>query len=457
MATRKITTETVEDASEMAEVVEVDAVEEAAESALDGILADFSGADDVSVNVYRQGEGKNISFLFKTMPEDMNGGDIMERCRDQFGTGDYRLHVRKGPRILANRSFSVEAPKDVAPTISQPQQFGTAELMAIMARQNENTQTMFANMMTAMATMFQGAHQNQPAINPVEMQNSILQGVMAMKQMAEPESKSPDAVTMLIKGMELAGSMAPKSGDTNMNDIFLKAVEAFPALAQATKASAPAQMVPRPGQGHINPPMQTSAGNVHALKGAPPSYVVPKGTVDTSKPLPPGKVEVMEPPPQNPPPDDAFITQAREHLQGLCKLAAHDKDPGIYAPMIVDQMGEEAVRGFIGHDDALQQLAAIEPTVALYPGWFSHLKEAILELIDEPDEPNESDEPIIEEEAPETDASDELTPAVVLERINDSGLRRESKQNAPVLVPSGDPETPDTRWNRGDSEPASDT
>ena len=453
MPRKVITTETTETMPETEVIDTEEELEIAAETALDGLLAEFSGADADVVNVYRQGEGKNISFLFKTMPEEMSGGDIMERCRDQFGTGDYRLHVRKGARILANRSFSVEAPTKPE-TPQQPQQFGITELMAMMTKQNENMQSMFANTLTAIATMTAGAAKNQPAVDPIAMQTSMLQGLVTMKDLAG-DDKGPGPVEMLIKGLELAKDMSPKTGETNTNDIFLKALEAFPALAQAGKAATQGgmpsarpspPMAPAPGQGHVNPPMKTSAGTVHALKAPPPP--------------------AQNPAPVNPAPENEatkeqteFFAQARDHLQGLCRLAAQDKDPEIYAPMIVDQMGEEAVREFIGHDNALDQLASIEPTVTLYPGWFNHLKEAILDILQPDTEPVPEEAPIIKdgpEGAPVSDEPEELSPELVLERINASGLRREGQQNAPILIPAPDGQA-DVVWFGGDSEPASDT
>lgn len=427
MPTRKVITETIENETETPEVIEIDEIEEAAESALDGMLAEFSGADDVSVNVYRQGEGKNISFLFKTLPEDMNGGDIMERCRDQFGTGDYRLHVRKGSRILANRSFSVEAPKAVAPTAPRD---SSGDIVALITAQMANQQQMFLGAMTAMAEAFKGGNNNAPPpIDPVAQQNSILAGIVTMKELAETGQKGPDAVTMLIKGMELAGNMAPKSGDTNFNDIALKAIEAFPALAAVTgQQKGPA---PQPVPGQIMRPVTVNPGQ--------PSKIPPTGHAPQPSPAP-----TPETAPAKDKETEAFILQARANLQWLCRLAQADKDPGLYAEVILDQMGPETVLEFIGHDNALQQLAQIEPMVDVYRGWFLRLKDAILELTAEENEA---------ETAPEGEliAADEPpTPEIVIQRINETGLRR---TDAPVTVR----ETDTARADGSDSEPSGDT
>lgn len=446
MPTRKTIT-TVEDTPPESEVVEVvDEVEEAAESALDGLLAEFSGADDVTVNIYRQGEGKNLRFLFKTMPEESNGGDIMERCRDQHGTGDYRMHVREGRRLVANRSFSVEAPAKPEPV--QPQQFGVAELMAMMTKQNENMQTMFASTLTAIASM--GARDNTPAVDPVAQQTALIEGVRAMREIAAPADTGPSGVEMLIRGLELAKDMAPKTGETNANDIFLKALEAFPALAQA-------------GRGGGAHPMQPRAPGAHPMMPGPRPGQPTKPPAPTT-PQPPNPTTPPPPQPEAPADDPetvAFIAQARHNLQYLCRLASQNKNPELYAEVVIDNMGREAVVDFIGHDNALEQLAAIEPAVGLYPGWFAELKEAILTIASEETVPDEGPVEQGGEGAPiSDDAISEvvpLTPDVVLSRINESGLRREGQQDAPVLIPSGDPEVPDTKWDGGNSEPASDT
>jgi len=116
MARKTVTTEVVENETppvggiEAYKYIDEDDQSAEAESALEGLLSEFSGSGDAIVNVYRQIDGaNNIAFLFKTTPTEMRGGEIMEKLRDTYGSGDYRVHVRESNRIVGNKGFSVEA------------------------------------------------------------------------------------------------------------------------------------------------------------------------------------------------------------------------------------------------------------------------------------------------------------------------------------------------------------
>ncbi len=447
MPTRKTVTEVVEDASQEAPVAVIEDEEVLEqEDALDGLLAEFMGADNVVVNVYRQGDGKNLGFLFKTHPQEMTGGDIMERCRDKYGTGDYRMHVREGRRLVSNRPFSVEAPKEPDPVTVQ--QNSTADIIALIQAQNAQMATLFQSTMLAMAEAIKGSHSSQPAVDPVAMQASVIQGLAAMKEIAGGNDKGPSPMEMLIKGIELAKDIAPKTGETNVADLGLKFMEALPALQAAGS------------RGSTNPPVGiqphkpvgTLKAPTSAAQTPPPQSAAPNAA---------------EPQPENIPDEKAMLLmQVKANLAFLCKQAQQNKDPALYAELILDQMGEEKTLEFVGSDNALERLAAVEPKVKLYPGWFADLKAAILELT-----ADENDNPETETSVPDGDSrSFEAAPTddhgVVLARINASGLRREGRERAPVTIPGVTDAEPEADSDtapgnegseRSTSQPASDT
>lgn len=421
MPVKKIVTETVEEEESGREIVLSDdeLAVEAEESALDGLLSEFQGAENVSVNVYRQGDGKNMSFLFKTTPEEMTGGDIMERCRDKFGTGDYRMHVRQGRRIVANKPYSVEAPKEPAEIIAP--QNNNSDIIALIQSQNTQMATLFQSTMQAMAEAIKGSHAAQPAVDPVAMQQSMIQGIAAMKQIADGDKKEPGAVEMLVKGIELAKDLAPKSGETNTMDLLSKGLEMFPMLAKAGEIT-----------GHTNPPVSLPGHEpVHALKGPPQQ---PPNPAPGNTPATEDDTKRKE--------QEAFFMQAKANLAFLCNQAQNNRDPELYAELILDQMGAEKVVEFIGHEDALDQLTKLEPTVGVYKGWFLALRDAILVLT----APEQESEPVHDDnELPSNET--------VVSRIEASGLRREERKGATILIPrETGPES-----ERDNGNPASDS
>ena len=70
----------------------------------------------------------------------------------------------------------------------------------------------------------------------------------------------------------------------------------------------------------------------------------------------------------------------KQQLGWLVKQAMVGKNPDLYAELLLDQLGEQTVLEFVGRDDALQQLAAVEPRVQDFVPWFEQLRLVILEL-----------------------------------------------------------------------------
>ena len=324
------------------------AAEDQSLDALEGMISEFAGADGHTVNVYRQGEGKSISFLFRTTPDEMTGGEIMERARDHYGTGDYRVHIRKGPRIVHNRPFSVEAKQAPDPALAPAanQGLGIAEVIAMMQSSNDKMALMFSETMRAMGEAMKS---NQaPAFNPAEMQASLIQSLAALKSMTEkPDTPPSDPVAMLIQGITLAKELNPKEGETNSSDLLLEGIKQFaPAIAQATQL----------GAARLGAP-----GNGGMLPGPPADG---QTAADAAKEKELGLRNMM----------------LRQQLAFLIKQAENGKNPDLYAELLLDQLGETVVLDFIGKDDALEQLGKVNPGVMGQRIWFEALKAAILEL-----------------------------------------------------------------------------
>ncbi len=73
----------------------------------------------------------------------------------------------------------------------------------------------------------------------------------------------------------------------------------------------------------------------------------------------------------------------KQQLGFLIKQAESGKDPGLYAELLLDQIGAPAVLDFVGQDDCYDKLLVIEPAIAAYRPWFEALRAAILEITHE--------------------------------------------------------------------------
>lgn len=326
------------------------------EEALEGLLAEFTGGTDFSVNVYKQNEGaNNIAFLFKTTPQEMTGGDIMEKVRDAYGSGDYRLHVRDGQRIVKNKGFSVVAPEKPDP--GAVQQNNNLEMVAMMQGFLTSQATMFQTTMGAMAEAMKG-REPPPPPDPIAMQTALINSLVAMKQIAAPETPAKDPVEMLVQGLTLAQQLNPKEGETNSTDVLLAGIKEFgPAIAQATTMGMNAPGAPgAPGAAPGGAPMMGPPGQPAA--------------VDAAKEREMGIRSMLQ----------------KQQLNFLIKQAEAGKDPGLYAELLLDQIGAPAVLDFVGKEDCYEKLLAIEPAIEAYRPWFEALRTAILEITREDDD-----------------------------------------------------------------------
>jgi hypothetical protein len=356
MAARKTTTtveENVEADDAITTVYESDEDLQALD-ALEGMVAEFAGATGTVVNIYRQGEGKNLSFLFRTNPDEMSGGEIMERCRDNYGTGDYRVHIRDGARIVKNAPFSVEAKKE--PDAATAAVNNDLQMMTMMQSFMASQNTQFGQIMTAFAEAFKGGNQNQqPVIDPVAMQHSMIQSVSALKAMSEPKDHAKSGIDMFVQGITLAKDLSPKDGETNSSDILVKALEMFGGpMAEMAKANlnaptAPGLPPPLTAVNPMAPPQPTGDAQVDA---------------DAKKEYEMGLQKMV----------------LNQQLNFLLRQAVANKDPELYAELLLDQAGEERVLAFVANDNAIDQLIELNGEVANHRQWFEALRASILEL-----------------------------------------------------------------------------
>ena len=389
MATKKVTTveEVDENGTETPTVFDqIMAKGEDTITATDALIDEMRGTDDAVLNVYRDGVGRGkFAFLFALSPEDITARDIYEKCRDEYGGGTYRMHIRDAERIVHNVPFTVETRKEPEKADAPPPGLGMPEVIAMMTSANDRTAQMFTESMKAMAEAFKGQQNNQPAFNPGEMQASLIQSLAALKQMTEkPETNEKGAVDMFIQGITLAKDLSPKDGETNSSDILVKALEMFggPMVEAAKNMPGNVPGLPAPNQppNMLAPPQPT--GDAQADADAQREYEM-------------GLQKMV----------------LNQQLSFLLRQATAGKDPELYAELLLDQAGEERVLAFVAQENAIDQLVALNGEVANYRAWFDALRVCILELT-APDDAGENGS-ISGEHIPagETDAISDTTDA----------------------------------------------
>jgi len=306
--------------------------------ALMNLLADIGGTDsDAKVSVYRiSGTNRKLSFIRSYLPNEFS----LEQLQSDIGAGDYRVQVRAKGGLLANKAISIESdpvkPAQVAMTVSPSTAPDIGKLADAMMQGFQQLSALMA--------------QNRaPIIDPNQMRRDMMQDMVIMKQLferPEPQNGAIGAIEMFMKGMEMAKDITPKEGDTGPMDIMLEALKTFGApIAQAAMVRQEmAVPIPVPQVGAIPAPAQ---------------FVQPA------------------PPEGNNPMNPALS----HYVNMLVALAKENRDPYLYADLIVDQVSEDEIRGFINDPDLIGTLAKINPEAMNYRPWIDELKKGIIEIL----------------------------------------------------------------------------
>ena len=116
--------------------------------AIDELCDALKDSDNTSCSVHRQpASGKNpLEYIFSYAPEEMTYTEMLEHVKTSHGGGRYRIHVREGNKLRANKGFAIaiteETPvkrNDVAVADPMKPQ-NIMEMMQTM--HNQNTQMM---------------------------------------------------------------------------------------------------------------------------------------------------------------------------------------------------------------------------------------------------------------------------------------------------------------------------
>jgi hypothetical protein len=93
----------------------------------------------------------------------------------------------------------------------------------------------------------------------------------------------------------------------------------------------------------------------------------------------------------------SFLPWLRQNLDALIYQAGRNKDPGLYASVMLDNLppgtDPALLKGFIERPDWWEQLKTFAPGVTPYPAWFAEFRDAVIEIMSEPPEEAQPDVP----------------------------------------------------------------
>lgn len=285
---------------------------------LDELLGELNDStDNCYVALYRQPNGAKASLiLLEQFPVDKyDTFGLWNFLRDNYGPGDYRIHVRENGKLRANNLMTIEAKKTVEKNGPTPVGEASNILNTVLERM-ERQNNLIMQMM-------------QQQQQPQQSRQDFYQEMLLMKQIFDSGNQnSGNAMQQLRDSMDLLKEMG-------------------------VTINGEAKEKEEPGFGDL---LEKMTPLITASMGQPQSSENP------SKPKP--KVDPQK-------------MMLKAGLASLLNAAQKNSDQITYGEWILDQVPEETVKNYITSDGAFEKLIEIEPRVAQHKQWFLDLGEHV--------------------------------------------------------------------------------
>lgn len=316
------------------------------------LFAELAGVSNSRVVVYRANRNQKQAYMFTCTPDQFSLDDL----REKYNGGEFRLYVSKDGRPFKNILVNVE-PKQV--NAGEPAAPGMADVVIAMREGFAQQAELMREALLA----------REPAASPLGNMNlaELITAIGTLtKNNAPPPAPAPSsdtAITMLLKGIELARELRETSGgegEPSLMGLFRDLIKS-PMTAQALQAMAaqaatqPQPVVPaRPVAPRIAPPVQPQPAPAPAPAVAQPTQGEPVNPM------------------------------LKHYLGVLVKKAEEGADPALYADVALDNVPEETLRFLIDRPPtAVDALIADHPPIANHREWFNGFVASIREALDE--------------------------------------------------------------------------
>lgn len=314
------------------------------------IQDEFGGDDagEVTIRIFRRNKERSgqMPYLFTCSPADF---PIMDRIRDNFGSGAYQARVYKGGRIRKLLNYEIEiAAKGAAP--AAPAQDLAGVISAALERSAATTTALLEKVLAGGAS---AAPSRADALKEVKEMLAL------MREMAPAPAAAgltpQEAIGLITQGVKLATDLGGgERGPTGLMDIVSKLLDS-PLITKLLESTPniPALTAPQPmpaapatgGQGETTPAPAAAEAQQHAA------------------------------------------AQLVQYVGFLVQKAASDGDIVLYADFVMDNVPREILAPLVDGPDAMATLKGINPQVGQYEPWFQLLIDEIRAALKEPKAP----------------------------------------------------------------------
>lgn len=317
----------------------VEPIDDAGSLALGAVLDELGALDDATIMLYRMaGRGQELEYVATLTPEQVQGeASLLEMIRLEHGGGTYRVHVRDGAGLIANRRIVI-AERKGPPAVD-------GGLSSIVATMLDRQAQQFAELIRSIAPQQRGEADTEAA---------MLARLKTMADIVRPASgtDTKELLTLLMQGVSLGKSMQPPA-DAGAEGLMASALQAFaPVIADAAAQ--------RRTIATANPTRRVQpAAPVRQVQAAPPT---------------PAAEAANDP-----------NAEMRALLSMVIRAAEAEGDPEFYAELIADQVGDDHARTLLAQPDPIGILSTFDSRVGERREWFTRCLQAMRALYDETD------------------------------------------------------------------------
>lgn len=340
----------------------IEEAEQKEELQLRNAMAQFMGESGAKLYIYDMNEksanGAGV-FVEKLALTDHDHDEILERLRDVHFGGDFKLQIRnKNGHIQMNQLVSVV--KKEKPT---PEEERKDDIAAIINAVKDNSQNNNHEILQLM--MQQSQQQIQTMMQQGQMQmTAMMETLKALKPEPQPQLTSKDMLAMLVSMKELNANDAPA---VDPMDNFIKGLTMGKEMGEGGNDSTLSTAIKAfaPGFNSITEQLKNAAPR--------PTPTSPVAAPSTEQLPEPDKMKVLE---------AQKVLVALSPLMDVCQAAAMNNNAvDTSAHMLIDHLGHDTVKQYIGVDSYYERLFQWRPELQLHRRWFDQLRAKVVELI----------------------------------------------------------------------------
>lgn len=293
-------------------------------------VAEFGGepGENLSVKIYSIEEGK-YDWCFACTPADL---PVNERIRRDFGGGRYEARLYSGAKIRRRLPFGIREMLKKPDATPAPTNDVAAVVQGI-SKLGEMIVSMSTGFSQQIAQLQTGAAGPAVTFNPLDMQKSMIDNMVAMKMLvgdnAGGGSNVKDMIDVFRSGVDLAKEVGGEGGGDDMLGFLSKGTEMITKIANA------AATVP------TAPPTATPA--------------------------------VVHTPPATGSTREQQIAALKVEIGRLVRVAQRGSAPALYADLILDNVPVPVIESFLTDGNSLEKLAKLDPAVMNHQQWFTEL------------------------------------------------------------------------------------